>query len=102
MYKLKNEHDQVAVLVSKGYGAGWSTWGAPESCLDGEIAQAILDGRPDQEISEIAERNWPGQYQGGLGDCVVEWVAEGQPFEIDEYDGAESLREIYIGDFLVA
>jgi len=102
MYKLKNADGKVAVIVSPGYGAGWSTWGEAESCLDGELAQAILDERPLEDLELIAANNWNNQYAGGVEDCVVQWVQEGQPFEIDEYDGNESLREIYIDDFLVA
>lgn len=84
--------NKVAVLVSGGYGAGWSSWGDEKSCLDGELAQAILDGKDKSIIAAIAEKNWPGQYQGGLQDCDVKWVPSGTRFEISEYDGSESLR----------
>ena len=80
----------VAVIVSPTYGAGWSTWGDSASCLDGELAQAILDKSPN--ISDIAATNWPDQYQGGLETSQVKWVLEGTRFEIREYDGAESLH----------
>lgn len=83
---------KVAVLVSPGYGAGWSTWGNPESALDGELAQAILDGKSEEEVAAIAESNWPGEYQGGLYQCGVVWVPENSRFNITEYDGSESLN----------
>ena len=85
---------RVAVIVSPGYGAGWSTWGKPEMALDGELAQAILAEKPLPELSAIATKNWPEAYLGGLEDCVVEWVNEGAQFEIEEYDGSESLHVI--------
>lgn len=93
---------RVAVIVSGGFGAGWSTWGASESCLDGELAQAILDKKPISEIEEIAEKNWPHQYQGGLFKAHVSWVNQGSAFEIEEYDGSESLHIIGERNYLVA
>lgn len=57
---------KVAVLVSHGYGAGWSTWGERESCLDQELALAFLDGSSEETISAIAKKNWPDQYDGGF------------------------------------
>lgn len=92
----------VAVIVSPGYGAGWSTWGARGQALDGELAQAIIDNKPLTELSAIASKNWPDAYQGGLGDCVVQWVPEGTQFEIKEYDGSESLHIIGNRTYLTA
>jgi hypothetical protein len=82
---------QIGVLVSSGYGSGWSTWNSPECALDQELVAAIEAKLPYEEIEEIAKRNWPYNYLGGLGDCYVEWVAEGTTFRIEEYDGAESI-----------
>ena len=93
---------KVAVIVSPGFGAGWSTCGDEESCLDGELAQAILDGLHEDKIEEIAEKNWPGQYQGGLYQCVVKWVEQGEQFEITDYDGNESLNIIGMNRYMTA
>lgn len=82
---------KVGIIWSPGFGAGWSTWGEPESAVDQQLAKAIDDELPMERIEEIAERNWPGQYQGGLADAQVVWVEYGQAFRIDEYDGNESL-----------
>lgn len=90
---------EVAVIVSPGFGAGWSTWGERESCFDGELAQAILDG---ESGSEIAAKNWPDQYGGGLHAAVVCWVPLGTVFEIVEYDGAESIVFVADKQYLVA
>ena len=87
----------VAVMYSPGYGAGWSTWAGSadiECCLfDNEIAQAVLDG-DKKEAERIAEKKMPNQYMGGLRDLRVYWMKQGTQFEIDEYDGNESVREI--------
>lgn len=95
---------KVAVLVSPGFGAGWSTWNTSgdESLLfDPEIVQAVLDGDRSKAV-EIATRKYPGGYYGGGGDLVVEWVDIGQRFEISEYDGSESLRLLSPSDGYVA
>ena len=83
--------DKVAVIVSPGFGAGWSTGGDPKSALDQTLAAAIEAERSAEEISEIADRNWPGQHQGGLSDATVVWMQRGQAFYIQERDGHESI-----------
>ena len=37
---------KVAVLVSRGFGAGWSTWMSdyPECVFDPVLAQMLIDG----------------------------------------------------------
>ncbi|MFZ2190123.1 MAG: hypothetical protein WAV48_05045 [Candidatus Magasanikiibacteriota bacterium] len=85
---------EVAVLVSGGFGAGWSTWGKTESAVDGELAQAILDGEDKNVWRAIAAKNWPEQYDGGVEDLYVVWVPQGAAYEITEYDGSESLNII--------
>lgn len=83
---------KVGIIYSPGYGAGWSTWGCEEMATDQELARAIHAGEPYEKILEIAKRNWPDEYMGGLEDCVVEWVDPGTQFIISEYDGSECLE----------
>jgi len=83
--------EQVAIIYSPGFGAGWSTWGCPEMALDQELAKAIETGG-NHEVYRVASENWPDGYKGGLLDCVVRWVDKGTLFEIREYDGSESLH----------
>jgi len=81
----------VAVIVSPGFGAGWSTWCAgkyPDADTNAELAQCILDGG---DRHAVAARLFPDAYDGGLDQCVVEWVPQGSQYRIDEYDGSESL-----------
>lgn len=84
--------DKIGIIYSPGYGAGWSTWGCAEMATDQELAIAIDNNEPYEKVLEIATRNWPEQYMGGLEDCQVEWVEEGTQFRIEEYDGSESLE----------
>lgn len=83
--------EKVGIVYSPGYGAGWSTWGVPEMALDQELAHAIQDGLPFEELEAIAERNWPDEYFGGLRGTRVRWVDPGTLFKIEEYDGNESI-----------
>ena len=94
---------KVAVLVSPGYGAGWSTWNHPakELAMDRELAEAVLSDNPQARF-EVAERKWPDAYTGGLDDVVVEWVTQGDRFEIHEYVGNESLHILGPDDGMVA
>jgi hypothetical protein len=66
--------------------------------LDQELADAIERKAPLTELTEIAERNWPGEYTGGLRDLTVKWVTPGTVFKVVEYDGYESLEFKNDGD----
>ena len=90
--------NQIGIIYSPGYGAGWSTWGDSDQALDQELAQAIENNEPYEKIEEIAKHNWPEAYLGGLSDCQVEWVDAGTQFIVEEYDGSESLR-FHSGDY---
>lgn len=95
---------KVAVLVSPGYGAGWSTWNSEHRevlCMDAEIVQAVIDGDLDRAIA-VAEQKCPGIYTGGGRGLSVEWVPKGEAFEITEYDGYESLTVIGEQTYMVA
>jgi len=87
---------KVAVLVSYGYGAGWSTWNSDEAdsmLFDPDLAHAVL-AENQLEMQRIADQKWPDAYKGGLSQLGVEWVTKGEQFEITEYDGSESLNVI--------
>jgi hypothetical protein len=88
---------KVAVLVSPGYGAGWSTWAdnSEEAVFSPEIVAWVEDGKPP--LDAATEERWEdtyGYYLGGLADVGVEWLDQGTRFEINEYDGSESLYVI--------
>lgn len=83
----------VAVLVSHGYGAGWSTWEHDERMLFDPVLAAMLeDGAGEDEITKVEEQRYPDIYHGGLDGLTVHWVPIGKRFRIEEYDGSESLQ----------
>ena len=79
---------KVAVAVSYGYGAGWSTWNDVNP-MDAEFNQLFIDRKFDEAKKLAKERSI---YEGGIEDIQIVWVSEGDRFEILEYDGSESLN----------
>ena len=102
-YEKLIKDDQVAVLVSPGFGAGWYSRNREHEgiAFDREIAEALLAGDREQ-AGKIAERKYPDAYLGGLSGLRVEWVGVGSAFEINEYDGSEDLHVIGKRNYLVA
>lgn len=82
------------ILISPGYGAGWSTWHdipAKESLTFEPLIEAIeKHGVGSEEFTEalkLYEEKYPDEYLGGAGQLEVVEV-EG-PFAVEEYDGNE-------------
>lgn len=107
---------KVAVIVSPGYGAGWSTWLGSETshkreeavfCPDLVLAIEVGDAAA---VKERAARIFgPDIYLGGLVrsdergiKARVQWVPIGTRFEISEYDGFETLRVLDPSDGYIA
>lgn len=101
--RFYRENGDIAVLVSHGYGAGWSSWVTGNNCIfDPGLVQLVLDGAPETDMLAYCEDRWPGEYFGGLDGLRVHWVPPGTRFRIDEYDGAESLIRMEDDDYFVA
>jgi hypothetical protein len=88
---------KVAVLVSRGYGAGWSTWtDEVETYLfHPKLVQMVEENRHSEITHEWMEQELGIEdFTGDIDGLEIEWVPVGTTFVIDEYDGAESLRTI--------
>ena len=85
---------KVAVLVSRGFGAGWSTWNydEPQMLYDPVIAEMLEQSKSESEIEQYCEEQYPNAYLGGLDGLCVEWLPIGTAFQIHEYDGSESVE----------
>jgi hypothetical protein len=81
---------KVGVLVSPGYGAGFSTWGYPTEAIFDPTLIELVENEKWQEAIDYCESTWPNGYSGGVQDLRVAWIDEGTKFIIEEYDGAES------------
>jgi len=83
---------KVGVLVSPGFGAGFSTWGYPEEAIFNPTLIDLVENGKIQEAVDYCETKWEDGYSGGVQDLVVVWVTEGTKFQIVEYDGSESIE----------
>jgi len=105
MDKVYNEKGEVAVLISPGYGAGWSTWNTSSSdCMfNPELVRAVLNKESPSVIDSIAERLYGDDfYTGGAGQLEVVWLPKGTGFRIHEYDGYESIVIYHDNDYFEA
>jgi hypothetical protein len=94
MEKYTNESGQVGVLVSSGFGAGWSTWGQDEKflCMDKTLVEMKLRNARAAEVEEYVEKvKGEAPYMGGWDSAEVQWLDKGTNFTIQDYDGSESL-----------
>lgn len=114
-YYWNEDHDSIGVLVSVGFGAGWSTWNVPELAYDKRVVEFWLShhnldwvkevSRPkswDESVPEtdahrearlfFAECGYETPYFGGYENIRLQWVPKGVYWRIDEYDGAESIE----------
>lgn len=83
---MDEEGQNVAVAVSYGYGAGWSSWGSILA-TDPIVIRALLEGR---ELTHEERATLGENYMGGFEGLTVEWHPAGTWIAIHEYDGAES------------
>lgn len=92
MEKLQ-ENGKVAVLYSPGFGAGWYTWNQemPEILFDPAIVKLVEDDKWD-ELETYVTLKYPSIYDGGLRDLKVMWLPVGAEFQVNEYDGSESIE----------
>lgn len=86
---------KVAVLISGGWGAGWSTWNGDEEILlfHPKLVQMVEEKRTE-EITEkwmVKELGLKDVFLSGLDGLYIEWVPEGTRFRVDEWDGAEMI-----------
>jgi hypothetical protein len=91
-------NNNVAVVYSPGYGAGWSTWdydNSEELCTRKEIAEFVL-AKDFNSLEKFMNENYPDTYLGGMEDLSIEWVPVGCLFRINVYDGSESV-ELFSG-----
>lgn len=84
---------KVAVIVSPGFGAGWSTWADRQDAavFAPDVVEWIEAGKPYDLTLRVKLGEKYG-YTGGLDDVEITWLPKGTQFVIDEYDGSETLR----------
>lgn len=94
----KNEEGMIAVLVSPGWGAGWSTWNDKRLAYDRRIVEYILENGALERYSTkafesfVESLGYHNVYMGGAYQLKIEWIAPGFYVRINECDGSESLE----------
>lgn len=93
MNKYYNDQGQVGVILSSGWGAGWSTWNPqyPDMLFDKDIIELLLEHATDDQIVEVAKEKYPEAYLGGVDGLTVMFLAPGTAFMVQENDGSESV-----------
>lgn len=89
---------EVAVIISPGFGAGWSSWNPnnqEQLLFDADIAEALLEKNYEKAIV-IAGDKYPKAFLDGLEQARVTWVQKGAIIEVKDFDGSERLTETYI------
>ena len=103
----------VAVLISPGYGAGWSTWADDNEkhllLFDPAIVEIVLEHQNDVDkkemeakIANIFALKSYASYMGGVHDLEINWIPKGTLFQITEYDGNECIVLKEDNDWIVA
>jgi hypothetical protein len=84
----------VAVLISPGYGAGWSTWNRGDGLFEPLIVEWIENGCPysEEELEYRLKEKLGVDYfytWERAADLVIKWLPVGTKFLVQEYDGSE-------------
>ena len=95
---------KVAVLISRGYGAGWYTWtGVQELIFDPAIVSMLENGADGDDIEKYCSETYgEDNYYGGIDGLTIVWVPVGKKFIVEEYDGAESIKFLDVQDWIIA
>ena len=100
--KMFKKDGKTAVLVSPGFGAGFSTWNEPEMAVDFDLVEAFLSGDMNRFEYIVVEKYGENMYLGGMDNLMVVWVDEGNKFRVDEYDGNERVEILEGADWFTA
>ena len=105
------ENNQVAILISPGFGSGWSTWEDKKLAYDKRVVKFVQDHIHDRKFMEAASDSnseahkfvkeflescgYPNVYLGGnFQQLKIQWLPVGTKYIIREYDGAEYIETI--------
>lgn len=97
MEKYINEEGQVGVLISKGYGCGWSSWKPDDRkayyLMDKGLVELALNGASEEEAKQYLSALFEDSMACSTGWFNVEviFLDAGTVFEIDCFDGNEMI-----------
>lgn len=89
---------EVAILYSPGFGAGWYSWNTYHKQL---LFHPKLVALVESNQADLIDEDWMLKelgiehvYCGGAAGLTIRWLPEGAAFNIDEYDGSESIMTL--------
>lgn len=97
---LRNKNGDLAVLISPGYGGGWSTWCSESRKMlaDARIIRFFLENYGQGEKSSRDQGPMETFLESlgledftmvGFRNLEVQFVPKGSLFQVHEYDGSE-------------
>lgn len=98
----------MKVLLSKEYGAGWSTWNDPRMAFDPDLIELVEHGCTFNEMYDACVAKGyldiygKGPYMGGFKNLTVVEVPAGRYFRIKEYDGNEYIEYFDMSDWVLS
>lgn len=93
----------MKVLISPGYGCGWSTWNYIDLAFDPDIIAAFEAGYTKEQMEVfITSLGYKKPFMDGYEQCKIEEVPKGTLFKIKEFDGAEYIEYAHKQDWLIA
>lgn len=95
------KNGKVAVAISPGFGAGWTTWNNSISPLEPKVIKMIQEKKQELINEEWCEKELgiKNVYCGGCYKLKIVWLSIGTKFSINEYDGSESIYDSKHLDF---
>jgi hypothetical protein len=94
---------EVAVLISPGFGSGWSTWTTEHRDIllfHPKLVEWVEKGKGPGLENLLNELGAGSTYVGSnVEDLEVRWLPEGTAFYVHEYDGSESIvtgEDLYV------
>ena len=98
----------MKVLISPGFGAGWSTWNDPKMAFDRRLIEAFKRGISKEDMERLCVKcgyidAYDGPpYMGGFDQLEVVDIPSGIFFQIVEYDGSEYIEYFDEDDWYLA
>ena len=98
----------MKVLVSRGYGSGWSTWNDPRMAFDERLIRAFECGITQEDMERLCVSCgymdiYDGPpHMGGFKQLEVVDIPSGVLFQIVEYDGSEYIEYFDESDWYLA
>ena len=119
VYWKDESKQEYAVLITRGFGSGWSSWNTdyPSLAYDKRVIEWYLQHNDpvfsskinsyhlDQDSKEAVkffkECGYKDVYFGGYPHLQMRWVAAGKPWRVKEYDGNESIEYLDLDNWII-